>query len=215
MKFLREFVQADELENIVESKDGEKRVRLKGIFTEAESKNKNGRIYPLSILEREMYKLQQRIISTGLTGELDHPERPDYCLANAAFKIDGIKQDGNLFLGEGTILKDTEKGKTAYFLAKAGIKMGISSRALGSLNEKDGVNYVCEDLNMICFDLVADPSSPSAWLENIMEKTDWIIDNGYIKENTIITMKNEIKALPSIRLKEGIDEIFGTFLKNI
>jgi len=215
MRILREFIDPTQIENVVVEDESGKNIKLKGIFAQAEVKNKNGRIYPLAILEREIHKLRTRIAATGLTGELDHPERPDYKLENAAMVIKSILQDGNNFIGEAELINEG-KGKLAMALAKKGIKFGVSTRSLGSLTEaKDGTMVVNEDLNMITIDIVADPSAPQAWVDSIMEKKEWLVEDGYIKEDVANSYKNRIKALPKKEIEEGVIKLFDEFFQEV
>jgi len=212
MKLLREFVEPNEIDNIVnkETKD----IFLKGVFTQQEIKNRNGRIYPGKIMEREIYKIQKKIADTGLTGELDHPAQPEYKYENACFVINKINKDGNNYLGEAKILREG-KGKLAYNLAKEGIKFGISSRGLGSLNEnkEDGILYVCEDFNLITFDIVGEPSCYTAVVDSILEQKEWIIDDsGYIKEDKLAEYKKKIESIPKARMEEELTKVFNQFI---
>jgi hypothetical protein len=124
MRLLREFYTPSEVNTLIveHASSGEKNVYINGVFAEAETKNKNGRIYPIAVMEREAYKLKKLIAEGKLTGELDHPEKPEILLQNAAIKITSLTQQGNQFIGEAKILKDTPKGAIAYALAKEGIK---------------------------------------------------------------------------------------------
>jgi hypothetical protein len=219
MKILREFFEPTETENVlVEGKNGEKDIFVKGVFAQAETKNRNGRIYPNTIMERELYKLQKMIAEDKLTGELDHPEKPEVLLQNAAIKILNLQKNGNNVIGEARIMKSTPKGGIAYGLAKEGIKFGTSTRGLGSLQEKEGINVVQEDFNWLTNDLVADPSAPDAWVDSIMEQADYYIEKGYIKENVVGTYKNRLANISKEEgenLKEKTVKLFDNFLKEI
>jgi len=219
MRLLREFHSPLDTESYIKEDDkGNKNVFIKGIFAQAETKNKNGRIYPNSILERECYKLQKMIAEDKLTGDLDHPKEPEVLLKNAAIKILSLKKDGSNYVGEARIMKSVPNGAIAYGLAKEGIKFGTSTRGLGTLKEKEGTNYVNEDYNWLTNDVVADPSAPDAWVDCIMEKTDFYIENGYIKENVAITYKNRISNLnkeEGVTIKEKLIGLYDNFLKEI
>lgn len=219
MKLLREFFnpgESDVKSVLVENKEtGEKDVYIKGIFGQADSVNRNGRSYPEAIMDRELYKLQKQIAEGRLTGELDHPEKPEMKLANAAFKITSLKKDGKNYIGEGRIMKDVPRGAIAYGLAKEGIQFGVSTRALGSLKEQNGVNVVQPDLMWITADIVGDPSCKDAMVETIYEGKEWLIEDGIIKEDTLVTLQNELKSLTTSQLKEGTVKIFNDFMKLI
>jgi len=215
MKLLREFYSPHETDNLLVEQDGEKHIRIKGIFAQSNLKNKNGRYYSEEILDRELYKLQKQIAESKLTGELDHPEKPEIILKNAAIKIESLKKDKANYVGEAKIMKSTPNGAIAWGLAKEGIKFGTSTRGLGTLEEKEGISYVKEDYSWLTNDLVADPSAPDAWVESILEQADWYIENGYIKENVVETYKNKLHKLSKEELSEGVAKMFQEFLNDI
>jgi len=220
MRLLREFTAPHDCETaLLENKTtGERSVIVRGPFAVAEAKNKNGRVYPAEILERECYKLNKMIAENKLTGELDHPEKPDVLLQNAAIKITSLSRSGNNFLGEARIMKETPKGAIAYALAKEGITFGTSTRGLGSTEIRESTTYVKADFNWLTNDLVADPSAPGAWVESIMEKAAYFIEEGYIKENVHQTYLNKIHNLSK---EEGASfdakvlALFESFIKQI
>lgn len=222
MKLLREYVMPEDkqLEYYVErnSKSGEKNVFLRGVFTVSEQKNRNGRIYPHKILEREVRKLNEACHKDVVCGALEHPKDPDLNMQDSAFRIMKIEQNPNnknQFIGEGKILKESTHGKTAFALASEGKQFGISSRALGSLIVREGLSEVGDDLNLIVFDLVSDPSCQDAYLKAFSEGVEYYIEpsTGYIKEDTSSTLKNKLYSLPKARLEEGVVEIYREFLK--
>ena len=218
MLFLREyFSPSDGVKSmLVENKEtGEKDVYIKGVFTEADSKNRNNRIYPEHLLDREMYKLQKQIAEGSLTGELDHPAEPEPKLANAAFKIISIQKEGKTYIGEGKIMKEVPRGKIAYGLAKEGIQFGVSSRSLGSVKNKNGIMEVQDDLNWLTCDLVGDPSCQKAMVETIFEQKEWLIEDGIVKEDVLATLNKQLKSLTTSQLKEGTISIFESFIRSI
>jgi hypothetical protein len=223
MLFLREFYNPDEyVESVlVENKQsGEKDVIVKGIYAQANVKNRNGRIYPEEYMDRELYKLQKQIAENRLTGELDHPKEPEVKLANAAFKIVSLKKDGSNYIGEGKIMKDVPRGQIAYGLAKEGVKFGASTRALGSLKESKGANYVQNDLNWLTIDLVADPSAPEAFVDSIMEQTEYFFDGEKYVVDKIKTYKKQLdEAVKNEHSKKAINEkvtnLFEDFISTI
>ena len=219
MKIIREFYSSQETESYLkEEADGEKNIFVKGIFAQSETKNKNGRIYESGTLDRELYKLQKMIAEDRLTGELDHPKEPEVLLKHAAMKIISLKKDGNNYVGEAKIMKSVPNGAIAYGLAKEGIKFGTSTRGLGTLEDRDGTSYVKEDYNWLTNDLCADPSCEVAWVESIMEKADYYIDNGYIKENVHETYMNRLKNISKEEgntLKDKTIKLYNEFLQEI
>jgi hypothetical protein len=220
MKILIEKVEPELIENVIlENADGEKDIYIKGIFAQADQKNKNGRVYPLSTMVRESIKLAKKIHSPqGLLMGLDHNDTtPVLNLKEACARMTSYKQDGKNFLGEAKVLKDTTHGRTLYGLLKEGIVVGVSTRALGSLREEDGANIVCDDLAIHGVDVVADPSAPDAWAESTLsEHSEFYMDEkGYIKEDVQATYQNRIKSLSKGELKEGVIKLFDTFLNEI
>lgn len=231
MRLLREFIMPDDglTQTVVrEEKETKKKdIYIKGVFLQADVKNRNGRIYPSKLMEREVFKLNERILSKSkLLGELDHPSTHDYKLSDAAFQIVSLKRDPsnpNNYMGEAKVLRNTTKGGTLYALCMdAGCEVGVSSRALGTLEEaEDGSGMIVQDdLNMITIDAVADPSAPDAWVQSIYESTDYYIENGIIKENEASKIKREIDKIysnPKSRdmLKEKVNKAFNDFLNNI
>jgi hypothetical protein len=215
MKILREFYSPDDYEHVlVENKEtGEKDVYVRGIFAQADTKNRNGRVYPKHIMEREVHKLQQYIAEGNvLLGELDHPSSPELKFSDSAIKITKLRMEGNNVLGEAKILKDTAKGKTAYYLAKENVKFATSTRGLGSLNES---GIVQEDFQYFTNDLVSNPSVISCWLESIMESAEWIWDGSILKQDEAATIKQKIKQMPYSELKEGITKLFNDFISKL
>lgn len=222
MKLLREFHSPEEYQHIVKEDPvtKEKDVFLRGIFAQSEITNKNGRIYPKSILERECNNLQAMIKENRLVGNLDHPpENPEIRLQDAAILITRLELDDNNVIGEAKILKSTPQGAILYGLAKDGVKIGTSTRGLGSIEEKsiDGnmVKVVAENFKWITSDAVADPSAPEAFLNSILEKKEWIFENGGIKEDKAQTYYNMAKSMPKAQLESGIVTLFQDFMNDI
>lgn len=222
MRLLKEYILPEDnlLEHVLErnSKTGEKNIFLRGVFTVSDQKNRNGRIYPHKILEREINKLDTLARTTVLCGNLEHPNQPEINLADAAFRILKIEQNPrnkNQFIGEGKILKETQHGATAAALAAEGLMFGVSSRALGNLIEReDGIMEVDDTLQLLNFDLVQSPSCAEAYLKSFYEGVEYYIEpsTGYIKEDTSATLKNKLYSLPKARLEEGVLEIYREFL---
>jgi hypothetical protein len=195
MKLLREFVSFDRLQVIKEDfKDDsgviQKTYKLKGPFLEASIKNKNGRVYPAVVLEREVKDFVTTKIKTRRSlGELDHPENPQINLERVSHVIEDLYMDGNTGYGVAKILTDTPMGKIAQALVKEGILLGMSTRGVGSL---DG-DTVQEDYKLITIDIVADPSAPNAFVEGVLESKEFeFTSNGDIVERAVANLRKSV-----------------------
>ena len=169
-----------QVEFLSEERDGKKSHFIEGVFLQAEIQNKNGRKYPLSTLQREVAKYTENHIQKGRAlGELGHPDGPSLNLDRVSHKIESLKEDGNNFIGRAKIL-DTPMGKIAKSLLDEGVRLGVSSRGMGSLkNESKGCSVVQDDFMLAtAADIVADPSAPDAFVDGIMEGKEWVWDNG-------------------------------------
>jgi hypothetical protein len=191
MKLIAEQIQ--EVEYIVEEKDGGKDMKIRGIFMQADQKNRNGRVYPMSVLEKEVARYNKEFVAEGRAfGELGHPEGPTVNLDRVSHMITKLEADGKNFVGEAKLLS-TPMGEIAKALIKDGGKLGVSSRGMGSLVSRGGANYVKDDFYLAtAADIVADPSAPQAFVEGIMEGKEWVWDNGLLKEVEIQKIKDEI-----------------------
>jgi hypothetical protein len=189
MKLISEITQ--DIQYITEEKDsGGKNVFIDGIFMQAEQKNRNGRMYRKNILEREVDKYQALINEKRALGELGHPSNPTVNLHQASHLITNLRFEGNDVIGRAKIL-DTPMGKIAKNFVEEGVRLGVSSRGLGSLKmNKEGVNEVQDDFHLATVDIVADPSGPDCWVNGIMEDASWlyVAGKGWVMEQ----MKNEI-----------------------
>ena len=213
LKLISEEVQ--DVEYITEQKDnGKKNYKIKGIFMQADIKNRNGRIYPMEVLEKEVRRYnKEQIKENRAFGELGHPEGPTINLERASHMITDLYPDGKNFIGEAKILS-TPMGKIVENLMEDGAKLGVSSRGMGSLNQKNGANYVRNDFYLAtAADIVADPSAPNAFVEGIMEGKDWVWNNGSLVEAELVRMKSRIeRRTRSKHAKEDALE-FAKFLK--
>jgi len=213
LKLISEEVQ--DVEYITEQKDnGKKNYKIKGIFMQADIKNRNGRIYPMEVLEKEVRRYnKEQIKENRAFGELGHPEGPTINLERASHMITDLYPDGKNFIGEAKILS-TPMGKIVENLMEDGAKLGVSSRGMGSLNQKNGANYVRNDFYLAtAADIVADPSAPNAFVEGIMEGKDWVWNNGSLVEAELVRMKSRIERRTRSRhAKEDALE-FAKFLK--
>ena len=180
MKLITEMY--DDFEILTEGKNG-KNMKIKGVFMQAETKNRNGRVYPLDILQKEVTRYSKELVENKRAfGELGHPEGPTVNLDRVSHLIEELYSEGNNIIGKAKIV-DTPNGKIVKELLNAGAKLGVSSRGMGTLEKKGSTNYVKDDFYLATAgDIVADPSAPQAFVEGIMEGKEWIWDNGIIKE---------------------------------
>tara|TARA_B100001094_G_scaffold225695_1_gene219950 strand:- start:1941 stop:2585 length:645 start_codon:yes stop_codon:yes gene_type:complete len=205
-----------QVEFLSEEKNGKKSHFIEGVFLQSEIKNKNGRVYPQGVLAREVAKYDENHIQKGRAlGELGHPEGPSINLDRVSHKIESLKESGNNFIGRAKIL-DTPMGNIAKNLIDEGVRLGVSSRGMGSLKEKDGVNFVADDFMLAtAADIVADPSAPDAFVDGIMEGKEWVWDNGLLKESAVAQIKQEIDQATLINLQERKVSAFSKFLKSL
>jgi len=197
-----------------ETQDGKKNYKIKGIFMQADLKNRNGRVYPMEILNKEVKRYNKEYISEKRAfGELGHPDGPTVNLERASHMITALYPDGKNFIGEAKILS-TPMGNIVKNLMDEGAKLGVSSRGMGSLDQKNGANYVRNDFYLAtAADIVADPSAPSAFVEGIMEGKEWVWDHGALVESELAKAKDRIDA--KVRKKQALEEAleFAKFLK--
>ena len=213
VKLISEEVQ--DVEYITEEKeDGKKNYKLKGVFMQADIKNRNGRVYPMEILQKEVKRYNKQYINEKRAfGELGHPDGPTVNLERASHMITGLYPDGKNFIGEAKILS-TPMGNIVKNLMDEGAKLGVSSRGMGSLDQKNGANYVRDDFYLAtAADIVADPSAPNAFVEGIMEGKEWIWDNGTLVESELVRMRERINT--RVRKKQASEDALelATFLK--
>ena len=182
---------------------------------QAETKNRNGRIYKKPILEKEVKRYNKEFVSKNRAlGELNHPQGPTVNLDRVSHMIKDLSFDDNNVIGRAKIL-DTPMGKIAQNLIKEGAQLGVSSRGMGSLEEKNGVNYVKDDFMLSAVDIVADPSAPGAFVDGIMEGKEWIWENGIIKEKDINSYQNIIENANVRELQEKALYVFRDFLSKL
>jgi len=209
MKLMIEAVDYKSLEFINEAADadGKKNWKIKGPFLQAETKNRNGRIYSSDLIKREVNKyMKERVETSRAMGELDHPPTPQINLDRVSHLVENLSFEDNSAIGVAKLL-NTPTGRTAQALLEGGVKLGVSSRGVGTLT-KDRVN---EDYGLICIDIVGDPSALNAYVDGIYENVDYIIDNDQIVEQAVQNLKKELsvsgtKKLKS-KLKRFLDEI--------
>ena len=195
--------------------DGTKSVYIEGIFMQAEKPNRNGRIYGRGIMEREVQKYQELINEKRSLGELGHPPNPSINLNQVSHMITGLKFEGNDIHGKAKIL-DTPMGKIAKNFIEEGVRLGVSSRGLGSVRlNKEGINEVQDDFHLATVDIVADPSAPDAFVQGIMESAEWILENGVWKAIQIEQAQNTIRKASKADLNKVKLQVFEQFLRSI
>ena len=200
---------------IEEDSEGKKNHFIHGVFMQAEQKNRNGRVYPLGILENEVGRYNTNFVAKNRAmGELNHPQGPTVNLDRVSHMIKDLKVEGNDIIGKAKLL-DTPMGNIAKNLVTEGAQLGVSSRGMGSLEEKDGTNYVKDDFMLSAVDIVADPSAPGAFVNGIMEGKEWIWDNGVIKEQVIDGYYNMIKKASIKELEEKALYSWRNFLSKL
>ena len=207
MKLITEMY--DDFQVLEEGTGSKKEMKIQGVFMQAETKNRNGRIYPAEVLQKEVKRYSKELVEKKRAfGELGHPEGPTVNLDRVSHIIEELKPDGNNIIGKAKIL-DTPNGKIVKELLNAGAKLGVSSRGMGTLEKKGQTNYVKDDFYLATAgDIVADPSAPEAFVEGIMEGKEWIWDNGIIKEA-------EVARIHRLASANKQAQAFETFLSKL
>ena len=216
MKLIRE--EIENVEVIVEERGGKKNLYIEGVFLQGDIKNRNGRMYPSNTLGREVARYNEAFVNKGRAlGELGHPDGPTVNLDRVSHKITSLRQEGSNFIGRAKIL-NTPMGSIAKNLLDEGVKLGVSSRGVGSVTtNNEGVNIVGEDFMLAtAADIVADPSAPDAFVDGIMEGRDWIWDGGVLRQKFAEKTYKQINTLASSReLQENKIKLFQDFLGNL
>ena len=213
MKLISEHVE--DIEYITEAdEDGKKNYRIKGVFMEADIKNRNNRMYPMNVLEKEVSRYNKEYVQQKRAfGELGHPDGPTVNLERVSHMITKLYPNGKQFVGEAKVM-DTPYGKIVKNLIDEGAKLGVSSRGMGSLEPRRDMHVVKDDFYLAtAADIVADPSAPNAFVEGIMEGKEWVWDNGIVKEVDIAKYRAELRK-ESKRLDEKKAEVFKKFMSN-
>ena len=216
MKLIREEIES--VEFLVEQKNGKKSMYIEGVFLQGNIKNRNGRMYPMETLRREVGRYNENHIQSGRAlGELGHPEGPTVNLDRVSHKIVSLRESGSNFVGKAKIL-NTPMGKIASSLIEEGVKLGVSSRGVGSLQQtKEGFAVVGEDFMLAtAADIVADPSAPDAFVSGIMEGKEWVWDGGILREKFATKTYKQINTLvDQKKLDEQKLNLFSDFLSNL
>ena len=216
MKLITE--EIENVEFIVENKNGKKALFIEGVFLQGNIKNRNGRMYPMETLRREVSRYNENhVVSGRALGELGHPEGPTVNLDRVSHKIVSLKESGSNFVGKAKILS-TPMGKIASSLISEGVKLGVSSRGIGSLKlTREGINVVGEDFMLAtAADIVADPSAPDAFVSGIMEGKDWVWDGGVLREKYAEKTYKTINTLvDQKKLDENKLNLFNDFLSKL
>ena len=218
LKLISEHVEHD-TDYLIEQdeKTGKKDYKIKGIFMQADIKNRNGRIYPMEILQKEVKRYNKDYINEKRAfGELGHPDGPTVNLERASHMITALYPDGKNFIGEAKVLS-TPMGEIVKNLMDDGAKLGVSSRGMGSLDQKNGANYVRDDFYLAtAADIVADPSATNAFVEGIMEGREWVWEGGILRERQAEMTKKRINTLVDTKqLEENKLFLFDQFLSNL
>ena len=215
MKLIREEIETAKV-TITEGKNGKKNHFIEGVFLQGEIKNRNGRMYPISTLQREAASYNSKYIEKGRAlGELGHPDGPTINLDRVSHLITSLKQEGNNYVGKARLL-DTPMGNIAKNLIDEGVKLGVSSRGLGTIRERDGVKVVMDDFMLAtAADIVADPSAPDAFVNGIMEGKEWIYNNGSVQEQTVEQIKKRIDNAALNQMEEVKLSAFNQFMSQL
>ena len=213
MKLMAEYIDQAIESVITEAKDGKpKSFAIEGVFAQAEQKNRNGRVYPKQIMEAAVDKyVTEQVAQKRSVGELNHPEGPTVNLDKVSHLITKLEWNGNDVIGKAQIL-DTPMGQIVKGLLEGGVQLGVSTRGMGSLETKNGVNYVRNDFILNTVDIVQDPSAPAAFVNGIMEGVDWVWNNGVIEAQVIEKMETEIRVAPRKHLYETQVREYKNFL---
>ena len=217
MKLIRE--EIEDIKILTESRNGKKSLYIEGVFLQGNIKNRNGRMYPMETLQKEVGRYIKEQVSQGrAVGELGHPDSPTVNLDRVSHKIMSLRESGSNFIGKAKILESTPMGKIASSLLSEGVKLGVSSRGIGSLKPtKEGFNVVGEDFMLAtAADIVADPSAPDAFVSGIMEGKDWVWDGGILREKYAEKTYKTINTLvDQKKLDEHKLNLFNDFLSNL
>ena len=216
MKLICE-VNEQDVQYITEANEnGQKDYKIKGVFMQGEIKNRNGRVYPMQVLDEQVKKYNENYVNQNRAyGELGHPSGPTINLERVSHMITDLTKEGNNYIGEAKIM-DTPYGKIVKNLMDEGAKLGVSSRGMGSLKQNGNSQVVQKDYHLAtAADIVADPSAPDAFVEGIMEGKEWVWDNGVLREAQVNEYKEEINKTSKADLEGAKLKIFADFLSKL
>ena len=216
MKLICE-VNEQDVQYITEANEnGQKDYKIKGVFMQGEIKNRNGRVYPMQVLDEQVKKYTENYVNQNRAyGELGHPSGPTINLERVSHMITDLTKEGNNYIGEAKIM-DTPYGKIVKNLMDEGAKLGVSSRGMGSLKQNGNSQVVQKDYHLAtAADIVADPSAPDAFVEGIMEGKEWVWDNGVLREAQVNEYKEEINKTSKADLEGAKLKIFADFLSKL
>tara|TARA_B100000745_G_C20128379_1_gene386587 strand:- start:159 stop:812 length:654 start_codon:yes stop_codon:yes gene_type:complete len=217
MKLITEINEDLEVFELEEDSTGKKSLFLEGVFLQSETLNRNQRMYPRPILEREVKRYKKDYIKENRAfGELGHPDGPTINLERVSHMITDLRRSGNDWIGKAKVLRETPYGKIVEGILKEGAKLGVSSRGMGSLDEQsNGTKIVKDDYYLAtAADIVADPSAPNAFVNGIMEGREWVWNNGTIQENEVVAMKRNLDV-PKNKREELALQAFEQFLSKL
>ena len=208
--------QIEDVKLVTEGTGDDKKLYIEGVFLQSELKNRNGRMYPFSVLEKEVNRYNEEYVkSKRALGELGHPDGPTVNLDRVSHRITSLKAEGNNFIGKAQIL-DTPMGKIAKSLLGEGVQLGVSSRGMGSIDKREDVNVVMDDFMLAtAADIVADPSAPDAFVNGIMEGKEWVWNNGILKETKVAKYQSYMNDSTRADLEERTLKVFGDFLSGL
>ena len=214
MKLITE--QIENVKVITEGKGDDKKLYIEGVFLQAELKNRNGRVYPFKVLENEVGRYNEEYVKTKRAlGELGHPDGPTVNLDRVSHRITSLKAEGNNFIGRAQIM-NTPMGNIARSLLEDGVKLGVSSRGMGSIDKREDCGVVMDDFMLAtAADIVADPSAPDAFVNGIMEGKEWAWDNGILKETKVAKYQRYLDNATRQNLEERTLKVFNDFLTGL
>ena len=214
MKLITETIE--NVEVITEGKGDDKKLYIEGVFLQSEIKNRNGRMYPFQVLEKEVNRYNEEYVKTSRAlGELGHPDGPTVNLDRVSHRITSLKSEGNNFIGRAQIL-NTPNGNIAKALLEEGVKLGVSSRGMGSIDKREDCGVVMDDFMLAtAADIVADPSAPDAFVNGIMEGKEWAWDNGILKETKVAKYQRYMDNATRKNLEERTLQVFNDFLTGL
>ena len=214
MKLITE--QIEDVKLVTEGTGDDKKLYIEGVFLQSELKNRNGRMYPFSVLEKEVSRYNEEYVKNKRAlGELGHPDGPTVNLDRVSHRITSLKAEGNNFIGKAQIL-DTPMGKIAKSLLGEGVQLGVSSRGMGSIDKREDCNVVMDDFMLAtAADIVADPSAPDAFVNGIMEGKEWVWNNGILKETKVAKYQSYMNESTRADLEERTLKVFGDFLSGL